>query len=148
MAAAAKAVAARASGALSEPEVHIVGQILGGMAQSSARSISWRARVDSARVHCAASGVDAANVFCVWEAVAGQTWECVGGDQEGQTQVDYGREGKLAVWNHPVDLHYYTQTLQGWPKLVFEVRSAKGSGPSLPASCLLRTTVLTAGLLA
>jgi hypothetical protein len=27
------------------------------------------------------------------------------------------------VWNHPLDLHFYTSSLAGWPQLVFEVGS-------------------------
>jgi B9 domain-containing protein 2 len=27
----------------------------------------------------------------------------------------------MIIWNHPIDLHYYTKSLQGWPKFVCEV---------------------------
>lgn len=27
----------------------------------------------------------------------------------------------MAIWNHPIDVHYYSNTMQGWPKLVLEV---------------------------
>jgi len=31
------------------------------------------------------------------------------------------QNGHTCVWNHPLDLHYYTSSLAGWPQLVFEV---------------------------
>ncbi len=37
---------------------------------------------------------------------AGTTWELVEGLDEGQTQVNAAEEGDLAVWSHPIDLHY------------------------------------------
>jgi len=27
----------------------------------------------------------------------------------------------MVIWNHPIDLHFYTRSLAGWPQLVFEV---------------------------
>lgn len=27
----------------------------------------------------------------------------------------------MAVWNHPIDLHLFSQSVQGWPRLLFEV---------------------------
>jgi B9 domain-containing protein 2 len=84
--------------ALLEPELHIVGELTGG------------------------SGFDADNAFCKFDARVGPTWLCVGGDEQGQTQVDYVLDGNgLFVWSHPIDLHYYTKSLQGWPKIMFEV---------------------------
>lgn len=50
-------------------------------------------------------------------------WVCVGGEESGQTQVDYPAAEEMIVWNHPIDLHYYTKSIEGWPKIVFEVRS-------------------------
>lgn len=25
------------------------------------------------------------------------------------------------VWNHPIDLHYFIKSIQGWPKIIFQV---------------------------
>lgn len=27
----------------------------------------------------------------------------------------------MFVWNHPIDVHYYTEVLQGWPKILISV---------------------------
>lgn len=83
---------------LREPEVHIVGEILG------------------------ASDLESDNAFCVFQVKTGKYWSCVGGEEEGQTQTDYPEgEDEMVQWNHPLDLHYYTKTLEGWPKIIFEV---------------------------
>jgi len=89
---------------LREPEVHIIGEITG------------------------ASELSVDNSYCAFEIKTGKFWSCVGGDVSGQTQVDYpdGGEGSMVIWNHPIDVHYYTKTLEGWPKLAFEVRSCTG----------------------
>lgn len=80
-----------------EPEVHIVGEIVGG------------------------SKFDSDNSFCVFSVKRNKEWQCVGGEEQGQTQVDYPEDGEFCVWNHPLDLHYYTKALQGWPQIVCEV---------------------------
>jgi hypothetical protein len=84
---------------LKEPEVHIIGEIIG------------------------ATDLSVDNSFCAFEVIAGKYWSCVGGDTRGQTQVDYPDAGSdsMVVWNHPLDIHYYTKTIEGWPKMVFEV---------------------------
>ena len=30
--------------------------------------------------------------------------------------------GEMAVWAHPIDLHLATTNVQGWPKLLMQVR--------------------------
>jgi hypothetical protein len=83
-------------------------------------------------------GLDSDNAFCVFEVRAGETWDCVGGEPSGQTQVDYpqararwacsaqgvritlGRlsaaaaqdQKQMHVWAHPVDLHFFAKSLQ------------------------------------
>jgi len=84
---------------LKEPEVHIIGEIVG------------------------ASDLETDNAFCVFQVKTGRYWSCVGGDEQGQTQVDYpsSETDDMVIWNHPIDLHYYTKSVEGWPKLIFEV---------------------------
>ena len=43
------------------------------------------------------------------------------GLKEGQTQVDNSEVGDTSYFSHPVDLHYATRGLQGWPKLYVQV---------------------------
>ncbi|TPX35598.1 hypothetical protein SeLEV6574_g08175 [Synchytrium endobioticum] len=53
--------------------------------------------------------------------VAGEGWRLLEGDESGQTHVDIPADRKNTVWSHPIDVHYATKTVQGWPKLHFQV---------------------------
>ncbi|XP_021474379.2 B9 domain-containing protein 2 isoform X1 [Oncorhynchus mykiss] len=78
-------------------ELHIVGQIVG------------------------ASGFPQSSLFCKWGIHTGGAWRLLSGLKEGQTQVDLPQTGDMAYWSHPIDLHYTTKGLQGWPKLHLQV---------------------------
>ena len=32
------------------------------------------------------------------------------------------------IWNHPIDVHYFTKALQGWPRIVLQVHSMDSAG--------------------
>eukprot|EP00033_Pygsuia_biforma_P003005 GCRY01003306.1.p1 GENE.GCRY01003306.1~~GCRY01003306.1.p1 ORF type:complete len:177 (+),score=20.33 GCRY01003306.1:270-800(+) len=85
-------------------ELHVVGQIEG------------------------ASGFSCNNVFCKFGFVAGNTWRKIEGFDKGQTQVDFPEDEHFAVWSHPLDIHYYTKSIQDWPKLYFHVYSQDSFG--------------------
>ncbi|XP_014666947.1 PREDICTED: B9 domain-containing protein 2-like [Priapulus caudatus] len=78
-------------------ELHILGQIVG------------------------ASGFPDHSLFCKWGIHAGGAWKVLAGLREGQTQVDNPQNEDFAVWAHPVDVHFATKGLQGWPKFHFQV---------------------------
>jgi B9 domain-containing protein 2 len=78
-------------------EVHIIGQIVG------------------------ASNFKENNLFCKWGIQAGNSWKILEGFKEGQTQVDSPVDGESVQWCHPIDIHYATKGIQGWPKLFFQV---------------------------
>ncbi|KAG7321133.1 hypothetical protein KOW79_015548 [Hemibagrus wyckioides] len=78
-------------------ELHIIGQIIG------------------------ASGFPQSSLFCKWGIHTGGAWRLLSGLKEGQTQVDIPQIGEMAYWSHPIDLHYSTKGLQGWPKLHVQV---------------------------
>ena len=40
---------------------------------------------------------------------------------EGQTQVDNPEEGETSFWSHPIDVHFATRGLQGWPRILLQV---------------------------
>uniref|UniRef100_A0A1I8HZI6 B9 domain-containing protein 2 n=1 Tax=Macrostomum lignano TaxID=282301 RepID=A0A1I8HZI6_9PLAT len=79
-------------------EVHVIGQIVG------------------------ASEFPENDLFCKWEAHFGPAWKRLEGEVSGQTQVDCPASGEMAYFAHPIDLHFATRGLQGWPKLHFEAR--------------------------
>ncbi|KAG6926288.1 B9 protein domain 2, partial [Chelydra serpentina] len=51
----------------------------------------------------------------------GGAWKLLSGLREGQTQVDHPQLGDVAYWCHPIDVHFATKGLQGWPKLHVQV---------------------------
>ncbi|XP_055351621.1 B9 domain-containing protein 2-like [Paramacrobiotus metropolitanus] len=80
-------------------ELHVIGQIVG------------------------ASGFAAKKLFCVWEISSGGAWTAISGDKDGQTQVDRPEIDDFALWSHPLDVHFATKGIQGWPKISFQVWS-------------------------
>ncbi|CAE7534878.1 b9d2 [Symbiodinium sp. KB8] len=89
-----------------QPQVHILGEILGGTGFTGA-------------------------VCCKWAVEAGtpqgeNLWVLVEGDEAGQTQTDYPVQGTdVAVWSHPLDVHYNAGgrpfPAQGWPRMLLSV---------------------------
>ena len=78
-------------------EVHVLGQVVGG------------------------SGFPA-GVACKWFMDHGKNWEPLGDTLlGGQSQVDYAPDGGMAVWCHPIDVHFAQGSVQGWPRLLFQV---------------------------
>ncbi|XP_051900251.1 B9 domain-containing protein 2 [Pristis pectinata] len=78
-------------------ELHIIGQIVG------------------------ASGFPQHSLFCKWGLHTGCAWKLLSGLKEGQTQVDNPVIKEMTYWSHPIDVHYATKGLQGWPKLFLQV---------------------------
>uniref|UniRef100_T1JIR5 B9 domain-containing protein 2 n=1 Tax=Strigamia maritima TaxID=126957 RepID=T1JIR5_STRMM len=78
-------------------EVHVIGQIVG------------------------ASGFPTQSLFCKWGLHAGGAWKIISGVKEGQTQIDISQFDNKSYWSHPIDVHFATKGIQGWPKFYFQV---------------------------
>ncbi|XP_049813232.1 B9 domain-containing protein 2 isoform X3 [Schistocerca nitens] len=78
-------------------EVHIIGQIVG------------------------ASHFPKHSLFCKWQIHYGNGWRLISGLKEGQTHVDNPQYDEKAYWSHPVDIHFATKGIQGWPKFHVQV---------------------------
>ena len=56
----------------------------------------------------------------------GKYWSHLAGEQYGQTHTVYtlpeDGEGAMATWNHPLDIHLTTTSIQGWPRILVQVR--------------------------
>eukprot|EP00300_Choanocystis_sp_HF-7_P034409 c47133_g1_i1.p2 GENE.c47133_g1_i1~~c47133_g1_i1.p2 ORF type:complete len:185 (-),score=17.50 c47133_g1_i1:108-662(-) len=85
-------------------EVHIIGQI------------------------SSACGFPSNSLFCKWELEAGYNgtsgWRVVTGATKGRTQVDLPEDDAgtgIAVFAHPMDVHYACDSVRGWPRLKVEV---------------------------
>eukprot|EP00754_Rhynchopus_humris_P037340 Rhum_TRINITY_DN19518_c0_g1::Rhum_TRINITY_DN19518_c0_g1_i1::g.170185::m.170185/K16745/B9D2; B9 domain-containing protein 2 len=63
------------------------------------------------------------NLFVLWEFVTGAHWEHIEGAEQGQTHMIQSEDAATnsAVLAHPIDLHFKTQNVQGWPKIVVHV---------------------------
>nr|CAD7575698.1 unnamed protein product [Timema californicum] len=48
-------------------------------------------------------------------------WKVISGLKDGQTHVDNPEYDEAAHWCHPLDVHFATKGIQGWPKLHLQV---------------------------
>ena len=79
------------------PEVHFIGEIVGGFNFGS-------------------------GVACKFHVQAGKHWTLLEGEDAGQTHVVHASGvDDLGAWNHPIDLHYTTKSIQGWPRIMVEI---------------------------
>lgn len=80
------------------PEVHILGEIVSGRDFGT-------------------------GVSCRWRLEHGKHWSVLEGDPNGFTQTAYiNDQSEEAPWNHPIDVHYQSTSIQGWPKLICQVQ--------------------------
>lgn len=78
-------------------ECHVIGQLIG------------------------ASNFPKQTLFCKWQVHFGSSWKVVSGLKEGQTQIDSPEFENKSYWCHPIDIHFATKGLQGWPKIHLQV---------------------------
>ncbi|XP_049866720.1 B9 domain-containing protein 2-like isoform X3 [Pectinophora gossypiella] len=64
---------------------------------------------------------DSSSLFCRFSLQSGPNWTVVSGCCEGQTASGKPDFKNCVVWAHPIDIHYVTTGIQGWPKLVLEL---------------------------
>ena len=107
-------------------ELHLLGQLTGG------------------------SGFPLSSLFCKFSIESGSNFRVLQGVVEGQTQCDQPNVGSLArppstcvrahrptaarqedemaVWSHPIDVHYTLKGIDGWPRLKLEIWGVDGFG--------------------
>ncbi|KAG9389589.1 B9 domain [Carpediemonas membranifera] len=68
-------------------------------------------------------GFSQPELSCKYSLVLGEAWKVVDGETEANTQVDEGLPGEMCTWSCPIDVHLTTESVNDWPKLVFEVWS-------------------------
>ena len=56
----------------------------------------------------------------------------LGGANKAETTQETQPVGKVAVWNHPLDLHYATSSIAEWPRLRLRVLGMEGEGRPVP----------------
>eukprot|EP00760_Papus_ankaliazontas_P034154 PhM_4_TR7013/c0_g2_i1/m.23074/K16745/B9D2; B9 domain-containing protein 2 len=69
-----------------------------------------------------ATGFGESNLVISFEVTSGSLWERLSGTVAGQTSVAAkSSRGKTHTFAHPLDIHFMTQCIQGWPKIVLRV---------------------------
>ena len=61
------------------------------------------------------------SLLCKYEIIAGQGWTLLEGIPSGQTHVDTPLNNTHFIFNQPLDLHFNTKSMQGWPKICIKV---------------------------
>eukprot|EP00804_Cyclotella_cryptica_P018520 CCRYP_004343-RA/>CCRYP_004343-RA protein AED:0.47 eAED:0.37 QI:0/0/0/1/1/0.66/3/0/216 len=88
------------------PEVHFIGEVVEGI------------------------GFKDTFVSCKWYLEWGRAWSFLEGEETSQTQYAASDDGVL-VWNHPIDLHFASASMQGWPRIVVHVWELDEFGRSI-----------------
>eukprot|EP00792_Barthelona_sp_PAP020_P012567 TRINITY_DN7288_c0_g1_i1.p1 TRINITY_DN7288_c0_g1~~TRINITY_DN7288_c0_g1_i1.p1 ORF type:complete len:188 (+),score=41.04 TRINITY_DN7288_c0_g1_i1:27-566(+) len=79
------------------PEVHFLGRIL----------------------NC--FGFEGSGFWARYSIHMGEQWQCISGVIQGQTHIDFPIVGNNAIWSHPIDWHFSTSSLKGWPRIFIQV---------------------------
>ncbi|KAL7482053.1 hypothetical protein ACHAW6_007739 [Cyclotella cf. meneghiniana] len=90
------------------PEVHFIGEVVEGC------------------------GFKDTFVSCKWYLEWGRAWSFLEGEESSQTQYAASDDGVL-VWNHPIDVHFASASMQGWPRIVVQVWELDEFGRSILA---------------
>ena len=102
-------------------ELHLIGQIIGGSEfgdNPSSLCCRWKLSAGSSfSLFQTYHFTD--NIKCA--TIIGDNWRVLEGASEGQTQLDTPQIGPISSWNHPLDVHYATRGLQGWPQLHLQI---------------------------
>jgi B9 domain-containing protein 2 len=107
--------------------------------------LSYMAEVHVFGQIVSASGFHEHSVSCKWKLSFGNNWKAVEGLTEGLTQLDNPQSGLTSFLCHPLDVHFLTSGLQGWPKFHFEVWQQDTYGRSSPAGYGLLHLPVTPG---
>eukprot|EP01029_Cantina_marsupialis_P008652 TRINITY_DN2040_c0_g1_i2.p1 TRINITY_DN2040_c0_g1~~TRINITY_DN2040_c0_g1_i2.p1 ORF type:complete len:218 (+),score=26.87 TRINITY_DN2040_c0_g1_i2:312-965(+) len=68
-------------------------------------------------------------VACKFNIVAGSNWTLLSGEIEGQTHSCVPQRDSV-IFSHPLDAHFTTTSMEGWPKIKFEVLKLNKYGRS------------------
>ncbi|XP_047515458.1 B9 domain-containing protein 2 isoform X1 [Pieris napi] len=72
-------------------------------------------------LNCAQHFTEGYSLYCRYTIQAGPNWTLLTGCTEGQTSTGKPNTDNSVIWAHPLDIHFVTRGIQGWPKLVFHV---------------------------
>ncbi|XP_072936622.1 B9 domain-containing protein 2-like isoform X2 [Epargyreus clarus] len=82
------------------------------------------------QLHGVSDFKEQSSLFCRYSLQTGPNWTLICGCSEGQTVSGKPDFKKSVIWAQPLNLHYVTKGIQGWPKLVLQVSCLDSVGRS------------------
>ncbi|KAJ0181850.1 hypothetical protein K1T71_002572 [Dendrolimus kikuchii] len=82
------------------------------------------------QLHSSSHFSENSSLFCRYSFQAGSNWTVVSGFSEGQTLSGKPEHSQIVIWSHPLDIHFVTKGIQGWPKIVLQVSCLDSLGRS------------------
>jgi len=71
---------------------------------------------------CKGYGFQNSSISCKWTIEWGKSFSLLCGDSEGQTQYSMlATDDKSCIWNHPVDVHFASAGMSGWPRIIVQL---------------------------
>ena len=67
------------------------------------------------------SGFDGCSISCQWMIEWGKNWSFLEGSTDGQSQYASLNEDGVSIWNHPIDLHFASANMKGWPRIKMRI---------------------------
>lgn len=61
----------------------------------------------------------------------GKAWSLLAGDEASQTQYSEASNDGVQIWNHPIDVHFATASMQGWPRIIMQLCELDEYGRSI-----------------
>ena len=61
----------------------------------------------------------------------GKAWSLLAGDEASQTQYSAASDDGAQIWNHPIDVHFATASMQGWPRIIMQLCELDEYGRSI-----------------
>jgi B9 domain-containing protein 2 len=61
----------------------------------------------------------------------GKAWSLLAGDETSQTQYSAASNDGVYIWNHPIDVHFATASMQGWPRIIIQLFELDEYGRSI-----------------
>jgi B9 domain-containing protein 2 len=61
----------------------------------------------------------------------GKAWSLLAGDEASQTQYSEASDDGVQIWNHPIDVHFATASMQGWPRIIMQLCELDEYGRSI-----------------
>ena len=61
----------------------------------------------------------------------GRSWSFLAGEDSTQTQYSASDDDGVQIWNHPIDVHFATANMKGWPRIIVQVWELDEYGRSI-----------------